>query len=152
MTQVSGRPGRKKKQGLVVIQTGQPKHWILELIRSHNVDDFLKYEYLERENFKYPPFYKMIVFTFKHVDENLLNWAAKEFTDLLRAQFKERVLGPEFPIYKKIQNQYLKETKLKYEKTISDQKVKEHVSALLNKFYENTTFKGVRIVIDVDPY
>lgn len=151
MTQVSGRSGRKLKRGRVVIQTGQPDHWVFPLVMEHNVDEFLKTELLERENFKYPPYYKMIIFTLKHIDENLVNWASKDFAEQLRSQFKERVLGPEFPLMKKIQNKFQKEIKLKYEKSLSDKKIKEHLSTLLTKFYENVNFKSVKVIIDVDP-
>ena len=93
----------------------------------------------------------MIVLTLKHSEEPLLNLAAIEVANSLRTSFKERVLGPEFPIIKKIQKLYLKEIKIKYEKSLSDIKVKERIQALLTEFYSKSQNKSVRVVIDVDP-
>jgi primosomal protein N' (replication factor Y) len=70
----------------------------------------------------------------------------------LKNALKERVLGPEFPIVKRIQNQFQKEIKLKYEKTLSDKKIKEHLLALLNQFYETVPYKTIKVSIDVDAY
>ena len=67
-------------------------------IRSY----YAKSELIERGNFFYPPHYKLIEITLKNRDENHLNNAAESFAALLRETFKERVLGPEFPLIKRI--------------------------------------------------
>ncbi len=152
MTQVGGRSGRKNKQGKVVIQTRQPDHWVLKLVTEHNTNKFLDSELIERNNFRYPPFFKLIVVTLKHNDENLLNQASHLFAQELKKTLKERVLGPEFPIIKKIQNQYQKEIKIKYEKSLSDKKIKEHLMALLEQFYTLVPYKSIKVSIDVDAY
>ncbi len=151
MTQVAGRAGRKEKRGKVVLQTGQPDHWIIKKVIEHDFIGFYDNEIIERSNFYYPPFYKMLIITLKHASESTLNAAAQNFGLALKDVFKERVLGPDFPIIKKIQNLYLKEIKLKYEKSLSDTKVKERLSALLSEFYAQSAYKSVRVVIDVDP-
>ncbi len=152
MTQVAGRAGRKNKRGKVVIQTKQPDHWVLQRVTSHATIDFIKNELIERKNFNYPPFTKLMVITLKHSDERLLNRASNDLAMHLKSTLKERVLGPEFPIVKRIQNQFQKEIKLKYEKTLSDKKIKEHILALLNQFYEMVPYKTIKVSIDVDAY
>jgi primosomal protein N' (replication factor Y) (superfamily II helicase) len=151
MTQVAGRAGRKEKKGKVIIQTGQIDHWVIKKVIKHDFIEFYNNEIIERENFYYPPFYKMIVLTVKHKEEQVLIEAANELANALKNVFKERVLGPEFPIIKKIQNLFLKEIKIKYEKSLSDIKIKERIQALLNEFYAKPQNKSVRVVIDVDP-
>lgn len=151
MTQVAGRAGRKEKKGKVIIQTGQIDHWVIKKVIEHDFISFYNNEILERENFYYPPFFKLIVLTLKHSEESLLNAAANDLANALKATFKERVLGPEFPIIKKIQNLFLKEIKIKYEKSLSDSKLKERIQALLTDFYTKPQNKSVRVVIDVDP-
>ncbi|NBV92460.1 MAG: primosomal protein N', partial [Flavobacteriia bacterium] len=79
MTQVAGRAGRKNKRGKAIIQTAHPDHWVIQLAAAHDTLTFLKGEIIERENFKYPPFYKLIFITLKHQDENMVNWAANAF-------------------------------------------------------------------------
>ena len=151
MTQVAGRAGRRKKRGKVIIQTREPENWVIQKVIEHNYTDFYENEILERKNFFYPPFYKMIRFTLKAKNENELNLAAKSFAELLFGVFKERVLGPEFPVIQKINNLYLKQVTLKIEREVSPQKVKERLEELIDVFFSTPSNKSVRLVVDVDP-
>lgn len=151
MSQVAGRAGRKQKRGKVIIQTSDPDHWVIKLVEQHDYRNFYKNEIIERENYFYPPFYKLITLTIKHKEEAQVERAASELANTLRSIFKERVLGPEFPIIKRIQNQFLKEIKLKIERTAPDKKVKERIAALLDEFYSKPANRVIKVVVDVDP-
>ena len=151
MTQVSGRAGRKSKRGKVIIQTGRPDHWIIQKVIEHDFIHFYKNEILERKNFFYPPFYKIIQFTIKHRSENQLNTSAQELTDSLKEVFRERVLGPEFPVIKRINNLYLKTIVLKIEREVSQKLVKDQIQQKVDEFFAKGDNKSVRIIIDVDP-
>jgi primosomal protein N' (replication factor Y) len=151
MSQVAGRAGRKEKRGKVIIQTTDPDHWVIKLVEQHDFVSFYTNEIIERENYFYPPFYKLITLTLKHKEEPVVEKAAHELAKSLREIFKERVLGPEFPIIKRIQNQFLKEIKLKIERTAPDKKVKERIAVLLDEFYSKPSNRVVRVVVDVDP-
>ena len=87
----------------------------------------------------------------KHKDENVINKAAFELADTLRSVFKERVLGPEFPIVKRVQNLFLKKITLKIERDANDKKVKERVQKIVDDFYSVPLNKSIRIVLNVDP-
>jgi primosomal protein N' (replication factor Y) len=151
MSQVAGRSGRKGKRGQVIIQTGDPDHWVIQKVIAHDYVGFHESEILERKNFFYPPFYKIIEFTLKHKEEHLLDKASMEFAQSLREVFKERVIGPEFPIVRRVQNLYLKSIKLKVERDASDKKVKERLQMLIDAFYSVPLNKSIRMVVDVDP-
>ena len=151
MSQVAGRAGRKDKRGKVIIQTGNPDHWVIQLVQEHDYKGFYQQEIIERQNFFYPPFYKMIQLTLKHTNEQMVHAASIELADQLKGVFKERVLGPEFPIIKRIQNYYLKEIKLKIERSAPERKVKEKIREIIDQFYAKPANKSVKIVIDVDP-
>ena len=151
MSQVAGRAGRKEKQGKVVIQSAQAEHWVLERVMAHDFIGFYEVEIEERERFFYPPYYKIIQLTLKHEKEEVVHEGAQFLADQLREVFKERVLGPEFPIIKRIQNKFLKEIKLKIERGAPDKKVKARILQDLDTFYQNVRFKGIQISIDVDP-
>ena len=71
----------------------------------------------------------------------MLLQAAHELANALRSKLGERIIGPAFPIIKRLQGQYQQEIKIKYEKTISDKKIKEYLLALLDTFYETTRYK-----------
>lgn len=151
MSQVAGRAGRRNNRGRVVIQTGNPEHWVVRKVIEHDYDAFAVQEVVERRNFFYPPFYKLIVFTLKHKDKDLVNEAADHFAKQMKNVFHERVIGPEFPSIARIQNFYLKEIMLKVEQSASQQKVKEKISEMADQLFSVPRFKPVRLIIDVDP-
>ncbi len=151
MTQVAGRAGRREKRGKVIIQTGDPDQWVLQKILDHDYIGFYESEIIERKNYFYPPYYKIIELTLRHKDENILNAGATDLAGKLRSVFKERILGPEFPVVKKIQQYYLKKITIKIEKDVSDKKVKERISEIIDDFYSVPRNKSIRVSIDVDP-
>ncbi len=151
MSQVAGRSGRKHKRGSVIIQTGNPDHWVIQKIIEHNYIGFYNSEIIERKNFFYPPFYKMIDITLKHKEEYVLDRCALDFSKQLKEVFKERVLGPEYPSVKRVKNLYLKKITLKIERDAPEKKVKERLHELVSLFYSVPFNKSIRMVIDVDP-
>ena len=151
MTQVAGRAGRRSKRGKVILQTGDPDHWVIQKVHEHDYEGFYKQEIIERKNYFYPPFYKVIVLTLKHKDQQKIDIGAHDLANSLKAVFKERVLGPEYPIIKRINNLYLKQITLKIERNASDKKVKERLQQIIDSFYSVPSNKPIRIVVDVDP-
>jgi primosomal protein N' (replication factor Y) len=152
MVQVAGRAGRKNKKGKVIIQTSNPDHWVLERVKEHDFQGFYETEMQERRMFFYPPFYKVIDLTLRNTDEFKLNSAAQNLVDKLRPVFKERIVGPEFPIIKRIQNFYIKEIKIKIEKDAPEKKVKQKIQEIIDLFYSEPSNKSTRLSIDVDSY
>jgi primosomal protein N' (replication factor Y) (superfamily II helicase) len=151
MSQVAGRAGRKHKRGKVILQTGDPEHWVIRKVIEHDYKGFYASELIERKNFFYPPFYKVINITLKHKDRNTLDLAAENFGASLREIFKERVMGPDYPVVNRIQNLFLKNIMLKIEKDAPDKKIKERVQHIIDAFYSVPLYKSIRIVVDVDP-
>lgn len=151
MSQVAGRAGRDHERGKVIIQTGDVDHWVIQKVHQHDYKGFYNAEIIERKNFFYPPFYKIINITLKHKDEQVVSSGAQQLATSLRSVFKERVLGPEFPVVRRIQNQFLKQIKLKIERDAPDSKIKDKISELIDNFYSHAAHKSIRVVIDVDP-
>ena len=151
MTQVAGRSGRRVKRGKVIVQTGDPDHWVIQKVINHDFVSFYNDEIIERANFFYPPFYKIIEITLKHRDENKVIDGASELATELRKLFKERVLGPESPVVKRIYNQFLKRIIIKIEKDAGDKLVKQRIQDIVDNFYRTPANKSIRIIIDVDP-
>ncbi len=151
MTQVAGRAGRRKKRGKVIVQTGDPDHWVIQKVIGHDFIGFYESEIMERKNYFYPPYFKIIEITLKHKDENKLNLAAIELANSMKSLFKERVLGPEYPVVRRVKNMYLKRITLKIERGANDKKVKVRLQEMIDEFYASPSNKSVRIVVDVDP-
>ena len=150
MSQVSGRAGRKKR-GKVLIQTYNPYHPIIRKVMEHDFIGMYKAELTERKLHKYPPFYKLIHFSLKHRNRDVLNAGSDEFCEALKVQFGERILGPEFPLISRIKNMYHKNIMLKVERELSIKKTRELIIAVKAKFESGSEYKSVRITIDVDP-
>ena len=151
MSQVAGRSGRKKKRGKVIIQTGQPEHWIIRKVMDHDYHAFYENEITERRNFFYPPFFKIIQLTLKHKDNNQLVRSAAELAGSLKQVFHERILGPEYALVPRINNFYIKQITIKVEREVSQKQVKEKIQELIDSFFVAPSNKSVRISIDVDP-
>lgn len=151
MSQVSGRAGRKK-QGKVIIQTYEPYHPIIRQVMDNNYIEMYDDEIEQRKKFHYPPFCRLISFTFKHKDQHKLNAGADEFVKGLKQKFGNRVLGPEFPAIARIKNTYHKKALLKIEREISIHTTRKLILEVKNQFEAFSPNKSVRIIIDVDPY
>jgi len=151
LTQVAGRAGRRAIRGKVLIQTSRVTHPVLELIKQNNFDELYFQQINERKEFLYPPFYRLIEFTFVSADLNLLNEATSFFADHLKKEFNKHVLGPEFPLINKIRNEFYKKIILKIERNFSTIKVRESLIKHLSKVKTDNEFKKVKIKIDVDP-
>tara|TARA_B100000925_G_C21613198_1_gene305596 strand:+ start:36 stop:500 length:465 start_codon:yes stop_codon:yes gene_type:complete len=153
MYQVSGRAGRKKDLGSVLIQTNNPDQKILELVRTHDYESFYRGELDEREVFKYPPFYRIIKIIVKHKDKNTsFNAAQFLVNEAVRSLGNQRVNGPVEPIISRIRNQYLYDITIKLEKQgLKLAAIKEFLLNSRNMLQSQRSYRSVRVIFDVDP-
>jgi len=151
MAQVSGRAGRKNKRGKVIIQTQNPEHSIIADVVNNNYLGMYTNQLLDRKNFNYPPYYRLIEMKVMHKDVNMVNAASKFIADQLKHHFNKRVLGPEFPLVSRIRNLYHKTILLKIEREASVVQAKKIVADIITQFKSNPDYKSVRIQMDVDP-
>lgn len=151
MAQVSGRAGRKNKQGKVVIQTRNPQHPVIKLVIDNDYEGMFQVQIAERRQFNYPPYSRLVKLSLKHKEPEPLTKAAAELARVLRKEFPKQILGPEFPVVSRIRNYYIKEIliKLRRDATLADSKTR--IGKLLDSFLKTTSHKQVRVVIDVDP-
>ena len=104
-----------------------------------------------RQQFGYPPFYRLILIRLKHKDYQKLNPAAAELATMLRPIFKQDLLGPEYPIVSRVKNLYIKQMMVKFRREYNAQKVKELIAEQIRLFQQNSEYKAVLVQIDVDP-
>ncbi|WP_300020950.1 primosomal protein N' [uncultured Maribacter sp.] len=150
LTQVSGRAGRTKKRGRVIIQTYNPYHQILKQVTTGDFEGMYTEQLYEREQFKYPPVNRIIKVTFKHKNYNVLNDAADWFANALRTNFGGTVLGPEYPPVARIRNQYLKHIVIKVQKTHSLAQTKTNIRRIEKSFKAVAMYRSVRVIYNVD--
>ena len=151
MSQVSGRAGRKGNQGIVVLQTYNPDQEIINHVKSHSFSKFYNVQLSERSLFNYPPFSRLIIIRFKHTDHFIVDSVSEVFATLMKESFKNRILGPEYPIVSKVRNYFIKNVLLKVELGKSFSKAKEIISAILLYMKENKILNRCIVQIDIDP-
>ena len=152
MEQVSGRAGRKNEQGKVLIQALNVNHPVLKLVQQHDYFSFYKYEIVNRQEFFYPPFSRIVLLTLKHKDKEIVNECAVRLVLSMNSDLKGYVTGPAVPVVGRIRNQYLMEVLIKLPKesgkSSSYKKViRNHISLIQS----DKKFASVSIVPDVDP-
>lgn len=151
MEQVSGRAGRKDERGKVVIQTIQPTHPVLQLVKAHDYKSMYAGEVEKRKQFLYPPFSRLVHVTFRHKIKELVGKAALFFSDALKGKYGEYLVGPAEPIISRIRNQYLMELLVKLPR---DAKLiaqcKAEMLDLVAVLHQHKSFKSVTVVNDVD--
>ena len=152
LAQVSGRAGRRGKQGKVVIQTYDPGHRVIKQVIENDYIDLYLTEMEERRSFKYPPFYRIINLDIKHKNPEILYNQAEYLANELRKSFGDRVIGPEFPLVNRIRNFYIKSIMLKFERDVeSINRAKAIIRETITQFQTTKLSKGSIVQADVDP-
>ena len=151
MAQVSGRAGRKGKQGLVLLQTKSPQLPVINQVVHNDYVGFYKDLLEERKSFRYPPFYHLIYIYMKHRYDQTVNTAAIEMGSLLRQWFGDRVLGPDKPSIAKVKQLNIRKIVLKLENGIDMKRVREYLNLAKEKLLKETRYNSLQIYFDVDP-
>jgi len=151
MEQVSGRAGRKSRQGKVIIQSFNPTHPIIQFVVWHDYHAYFKAQLADRNKFSYPPYYRLINLRVKHRDYNVLNKAAKDLATDLRTVLGKRILGPEYPLVSRIQNWYIKQILVKTERGSNIAGFKDLIKERIENIQKIPAYRQVKVVVDVDP-
>ena len=151
MAQVSGRAGRKYKRGTVVLQTSNPSHPIIDQVIRNDYVAMFKTQSAEREQFRYPPYFRLIEITLKHRDTKILDKASQELAFAMIKIFGKRVMGPNIPMVGRIQNLYIKNILLKLENEVLPNQAKAYLQNIIDQLLATEGYKSVRINLDVDP-
>ena len=150
--QVSGRAGRRQKQGKVVIQTSDPVNRIIRLVLRHDYEGMFRIQTEERKAFNYPPFCRLVRISIKHKDKSLLNHYSDILGNDLKTIFGKRVLGPEFPMIVQVQLWYIKTILIKIEREKPPAKAKQLIVEAIARLEKEKGASSLKIAIDVDPY
>lgn len=151
MAQVSGRAGRNAKRGKVIIQTYSPNHQVIQTVIENTWEAFYTAQLVERKEYDYPPYHRLIRLTLKNKDVHLLNNAALDLAEMIREIYGKRILGPEFPAVSRVRNYFLKNILLKLEKEISITQTKIKLMELITTIKQIPEYKSIVVVADVDP-
>lgn len=140
LTQVSGRAGRRKEQGKIIIQTFHSDDPLFEFVCQHNTEGFLRSQSEKRFLTHMPPFYNIVKITYSHTEKKEAFRRAQEGFQELKKQATECEVFFAPAFFPRTHNNYHFHVFVKSEK-------RDNIFKALNYYKEATS--GVRI--DIDP-
>ena len=151
MAQVSGRAGRKGKRGLVILQTKSPGLPILDQVVRNDYPAFYQSLIAERQQFHYPPYYRLVYVYLKHRQDALVESASIEMSSRLRQLFGARVLGPDKPAVAKVKSLSIRKLVLKCEFGLNMADVRKYLALAQQQMLQDKRYSTLQIYFDVDP-
>lgn len=144
LTQVSGRAGRSKKEGVSVIQTYNPEHYSIIYAKNHDYVGFYNKEIKIRKDLKYPPFSFIVAIRILSSDLEIANKEINKITNYLKNNLNDKyvILGPTVSL--KINNIYKFQIIIKY-------KEKDLIYNVLKNIEKNIKSNKVKLEIDFNP-
>ena len=151
LQQVSGRAGRKGKQGLVILQTKSADLPVIEQVAANDSKTFYEDLDEERRLFNYPPYTRLIYVYLKHQHDNMVESAALMLGSILRGWFGERILGPDKPAVARVKSMCIRKIMIKQENGIDQKKVREYLRMAQKQILQDKQYAALQIFYDVDP-
>ena len=151
LTQVAGRSGRSGQRGKVFLQTYQPEHPIIKNVINNDYDEMYNNQLIERKDYNYPPFVRLIRITLKDKSYEKLNSSSDWINKVMRANYKGIVLGPVYPEVSRIKNKYHKEFLIKLGGLKELNNFRNTFQSIIKSFDSISKYRSVRIIVDVDP-
>ena len=151
MSQVGGRAGRRGKRGLVILQTKSPELPLIQQVVHNDYAAFYRLLIAERQQFKYPPFYRLIYVFLKHRDDRTVETASIEMVSRLRQWFGARALGPDKPSVSKVKSLSIRKLVLKFEPGINMSEVRKYLALAQQQMLQDKRYSSLQIYFDVDP-
>ena len=151
MSQVSGRAGRKGRRGLVILQTKSPDLPLIQQVVHNDYSAFYRSLIAERQQFHYPPYYRLIDVYLKHRSDSVVETASIEFAGWLRHWFGTRVLGPDKPSVAKVKSLSIRTLVLKFEQGINMTEVRKYLALAQQQMLQDKRYSSLQIYYDVDP-
>ncbi len=143
LNQVSGRSGRSKKQGRVLIQTFNKDHYAIELAKKHDYKNFYLKEMDIRKQLKYPPYYYLCYLRISGKDYKIVSTESNKIKKALERNLKSTIiLGPSPCAIIRIKDTFRFGIILKYKK---EDLLIETLEKIINHYRDND-----KITVDID--
>lgn len=152
LRQVSGRSGRKKERGQVIIQTFNPDHPVIQSLLSGDDQGFYRQEMEERKVFRYPPYYRLVKVTFRNKNRNKNSQVAYELFNFMRPAFGDLVSVPVEPLVSYVNHYFILDVFIKLNRS---RKQGDYFRSQMDHFIQEVKgrpgYSNFRIIVDVDP-
>lgn len=143
--QVSGRAGRETKSGEVFIQTFNPEHPVMKLLKDNNRQDFMIMERDQRARAHMPPFGRLAGVIISGLKEHMVKETAIQFSKHIPRVDGIKVLGPApAPMYR-IRGKYRYRFLVQADKKID---LSKFMQAWIDAYKMPSSIK---ITVDIDP-
>ena len=146
LTQVSGRSGRSRLSGKVLIQSTMADNPILKKIKEFDLNGFFLEELNIRKESGLPPFKKLCSLMLISKNEKKLNDFCRKMKVNIEPSNEFEVLGPAPPFISYVRGKYRKRFIIRCAK---NKNIQKFVSIWLKKL--QTPF-DLKVSIDIDPY
>lgn len=154
LTQVSGRSGRSKVEGEVIIQTMNEKHFALQKVLQNDYNGFYQREISDRQKMGYPPFTRLALIETKDQSNDKAKGAITDFyRELIKFKKWLKISDPHSAMIARLKGQY------RYQILIKSAKENDPGGGVLRKaildsfieFNRRSRYRDVRFLYDIDP-
>src|SRR5206468_1068373 len=154
LAQVAGRAGRGQEPGRVIIQTYVPQHYSIRCAARHDFARFAAHELRYRKHLGYPPFTRIVNIRFEGKEGEKVKTCAERFARRLLADTQEEdgapvILGPAPAPIERLKGRVRWQVLLKGK---NRRALHTLVKRAQEEMLTHGQSRGVRIVVDVDPY
>ncbi|WP_058307868.1 primosomal protein N' [Gracilibacillus massiliensis] len=151
LTQVSGRAGRHKLPGEVIIQTYTPEHYSIQLASQYHYQQFFQQEMQTRRGFRYPPYYFLTLINVSHPNQLKAQEVTKTICKLLFKHLSDQatILGPTPSPIVRINNRYRYQCMVKYK---DEPNQKAIIRKIQEHYYDDIHRNDLTIQVDFEPY
>jgi primosomal protein N' (replication factor Y) len=151
LLQLAGRAGRGKHSGRMLVQTYDPSHPVVQQLAHVHYPSFLTQLLTERQQYRYPPYVRLIRLVVKHREPNLVEAGAAALASEIRSRIGQGVMGPVWALVPRVNNWFHQEILMKLEAGPGLGAAKNKLRESIKAFHGRSDWKAIRLVLDVDP-
>ncbi len=151
ITQMSGRAGREKLEGNVVLQTYAPKHYVYRFASNYDFDGFFEKEIALRQVTHFPPFSQIIRLLFSSENDILVKQSLKNVyqeASQLKNEYEKDFyyLNATASPISRIQKKYRYQILMRFS-TLKKDEITQKLYEIVNK----NQVAGVSLFVEVNP-
>lgn len=143
--QVSGRAGREKNLGQVLLQTYSPQHPVMQSLCHQNRDEFNQQELVDRQIHQMPPFSRLVSINLAARDQTLVAQIARDLGYKAPKVDEIQLLGPTIAPIAYLKGKHRWRFLLKVDKTYPIQRFLDHWLGTIK------IPPSVTLTVDIDP-
>lgn len=150
LTQVSGRAGRHKLPGEVIVQTYAPEHYSINYVKEHDYMKFFHHEMHIRKANGYPPYYFITLIHISHTELPYVIHVAEKISQFLKAELSKetKILGPASAPIARMKDRYRYQCMIKYK---IEPKLNSVLRRIIDHYSQEMSRGDLQIAIDPNP-